>query len=185
MSMMKLAATLLASLLSIVSFAQAQTYSMLHTFTGGHDGSHSVSGLVIDHAGNLYGTTSAGGNTQGVCVNGGCGTVFRISPKNGAWIFTTLYAFQGGEDGAAPQAALTIGPDGALYGTTLYGGGLGCSSGYGCGTVFKVTPPPTFCGSALCGWKETVIFSFPEQGMNGISTPYGGVVFDPAGHPGL
>lgn len=183
MSKTKLATILFAFLFSIVNVARAQTYSLLHSFTGGHDGSHPLSGLVMDRAGNLYGTTSTGGSLQGVCGGiGGCGTVFRLSQKDGAWMFTTLYAFQGDYDGEGPQAALTIGPDGALYGTTLYGGADSCVLGYGCGTVFKVTPPPTFCGSAMCAWKETVIFRFPQGGIDGISTPYGGVVFDQAGN---
>jgi uncharacterized repeat protein (TIGR03803 family) len=178
----KLVAALITILLSIVRVVPAQTYSVLHSFTGEHDGSHPLSGLVMDRAGNLYGTTSTGGNMQGVCGEvGGCGTVFRLSLKNGGWIFTTLYAFQGDYDGQTPQAPLTIGPDGALYGTTVYGGADSCTIGYGCGTVFKVTPPASFCGTAICGWKETVLFRFPE-GIDGISTPYGGVVFDEAGN---
>jgi uncharacterized repeat protein (TIGR03803 family) len=163
--------------------ATAQTLTPLHSFHGGGDGANPVSGLTMDAAGNLYGTTSEGGYMGGSCWNvGGCGTVFRLSPRNGAWIFTTLYEFQGGEDGESPQAAVTIGPDGAIYGTTVYGGAFGCSLGYGCGIVFKLTPGASICHTSQCHWTETIIYDFAEEGPNGTSTPYGGVIFDDAGN---
>jgi hypothetical protein len=142
---------LLAFVFLLTAAAQGQIYADLHGFTGGRDGTHPLTGLTMDRAGNLYGTTSAGGYMGGVCGNvGGCGTVFRLSPRNGSWTFTPLYEFQGGQDGESPQAALTIGPDGAIYGTTLYGGASGCSVGYGCGIAFKLTPRTSFCYAARC-----------------------------------
>lgn len=173
----------LALFLLLTVAAQGQTYSLLHSFTNGADGSQPVTGLTMDQAGNLYGTTSTGGNMGEYCGGiGGCGTVFRLSKENGSWIFTTLYEFQGGTDGESPQAAVTIGPDGAIYGTTVYGGDFGCSVGYGCGIAFKLTPPASFCHSALCAWNETIIYDFAEEGPSGISTPYGGLIFDPSGN---
>jgi len=83
----------------------------------------------MDRGGNLYGTTSAGG--------AGCGTVFKLTHTGSAWVETTLYTFQGGMDGAMPQARVVFGPDGTLYGTTTYGGS-------GAGTVFNLRPPATF-----------------------------------------
>ena len=164
MSKTKLATILFAFLFSIVNVGPAQTYSLLHSFTGGHDGSHPLSGLVMDRAGNLYGTTSTGGSLQGVCGGiGGCGTVFRLSQKDGAWMFTTLYAFQGDYDGEGPQAALTIGPDGALYGTTLYGGADSCVLGYGCGTVFKSRPHQPFAVRQCAHGKRRSSSAFPRE----------------------
>ena len=102
--------------------AQAQTYSVLHNFTGGVDGRNPSAGLTMDAAGNLYGTT-CGAN----CIAGAsnAGTVFRLT-KNGP--FTPLYTFRGGNDGAGPAARVIIGPNGSLYGTTIYGGGSGCGT---------------------------------------------------------
>jgi len=83
--------------------ARAQTFSLLHSFTGARDGSHPMTGLVMDAAGNLYGTTLDGGNTGGACGSQGCGSVFRMTPKNGSWLFTPLYDFQGRDDGSSPR----------------------------------------------------------------------------------
>ncbi len=166
----------------ITHSARGQTYTELHNFTRGQDGSNPVTGFTMDQAGNLYGTTDAGGYTGGSCAGqGGCGGVFRMAQKNGAWVFTPLYDFQGAPDGSGPQAAVTIGPDGAIYGTTLYGGGNGCTLGAGCGTIFKLTPSASVCHAALCSWTETVIYNF-AQAPDGIGSPWGGVTFDAAGN---
>jgi hypothetical protein len=106
--------------------ASAQNYSVIHNFTGGAGGAVPLAGLVIDHTGNLYGTTFAGGN--GRCANDygpGCGMVFQLKSSNG--IFTTLFQFAGGSDAAGPAAPLLLGPNGALFGGTLAGGGGNCS----------------------------------------------------------
>jgi uncharacterized repeat protein (TIGR03803 family) len=170
-------------LLMIPTVVEAQTLSVLHSFRGAGDGGNPLTGLAMDRTGNLYGTTSTGGYMGGACSSvDGCGTVFRLSRRNGSWIFATLYEFQGGEDGESPQSAVTIGPDGAIYGTTLYGGAFGCSLGYGCGTVFKLTPGSSICHAAFCSWTETIIYDFAEGAPNGISSPYGGVIFDNAGN---
>jgi len=158
--------------------AQAQTYTVLHNFSGGSDGGRPYTGLTMDRAGNLYGTAAEGGLTDG-CGGVGCGTVFRMTQKNGAWVFAPLYEFQGGNDGSQPTTAVTIGPDGAVYGTTPTGGGNGCAGG--CGTIFKLTPSATVCHAALCGWNETVLYRFSPP-PNGVSYPYGGVTFDAAGN---
>jgi len=162
-------ALLCAFIVIAIQPAQAQTLNVLHSFTGGLGGSNPMAGLTMDRGGNLYGTTA-----------GGSGTVFRVSPKNGAWISTVLYQFHGGQDGFQPTAAVTIGPDGALYGTTLFGGGHGCG-GMGCGAVFRLTPSAMICHFALCPWNETVIFRFAD-GPNGVASPWGGVAFDASGN---
>lgn len=129
---------------------QAQTFQVIHTFTGGSDGADPTVGLTLDRAGNLYGTANLGGN-------GGNGTVFKLKNTSTGWIFQRLYAFSG-PDGANPAARVVFGPDGALYGSTEYGGNS-CSS-RGCGIVFKLTPPATFCASVSCPWRETVLYAF-------------------------
>ncbi len=144
---------------------QAQTFTVQHTFTGQGDGGEPVSGLTFDRAGNLYGTTSYGG--------AGYGTVFKLSRSGSGWILTTLYAFRGGSDGATPQARVVFGPDGALYGTTTYGGAGG-------GTVFRLRLPATVCRSVQCPWNETVLYRF-AGGSDGAGPMYGDLVFDSAG----
>lgn len=79
----------------------------------------------------------------------------------------------------AAVRGVTIGPDGNLYGTTLFGGN-GCQP-YGCGTVFKLSPPARPCHSILCPWAETVLYRFSDSSA-GLSSAFGGVVFDGAGN---
>ena len=158
----------------------AQTFSVVHSFTGGADGRIPAAGLTMDRAGNLYGTASAGGTQY--CSGNGCGVVFKLSSIGGNWIFTTLYNFQQGSDGANPTARVIFGPNGNLYGTTSQGGGVGdaCNALLGgCGTVFKLSPPASACKSALCPWRETVLYRF--NGDDGAS-PGGEVVFDQSGN---
>jgi uncharacterized repeat protein (TIGR03803 family) len=111
--------------------------SVLHAFRGGSDGSV-PSALVVGGDGALYGTSNAGGNA--LCAtpfSTGCGTVFDIRRAGGAYAESVLYRFEGGKDGANPLASLLVGMDGALFGTTVSGGGAGCG-GAGCGTVFEI-----------------------------------------------
>ncbi|MGO9561316.1 MAG: hypothetical protein ACLPPV_01590, partial [Candidatus Korobacteraceae bacterium] len=58
----------LVILLGLSVVAQAQTYTVLHEFTGGQDGAAPRAGVTLDQGGNLYGTTSAGGYTGGRCT---------------------------------------------------------------------------------------------------------------------
>jgi len=158
--------------------AMAQTYQAIHNFAGGSDGAYPWAGLTADQAGNLYGTTFAGGG--GPCVNdygqSGCGTVFRLTKGASGWVLNVLYAFQGGNDGALPQGgSLTVAADGHVYGTTGVGGGGPCSS-YGvngCGTVFSLTPASGY------PWTETVLYRF-TGGEDAF--PTGGLIFDQAGN---
>ncbi len=101
---------------------------VLHTFAGGSDGAYPTAGLIFDAAGNLYGTTSQGGNT-GCSKGAGCGTVFKLAPDGTE---TMLHVFSGGSDGANPVAGLIADKKGTLFGTAAYGG----ASGYG--DVFEV-----------------------------------------------
>ena len=104
---------------------------ILYRFTGGLDGSRPSSGVIVDRAGNLYGTTVYGGPY-------GFGTVYELSPSDTGWVEKVLYNFTNGNDGAEPGGGLIFDASGNLYGTTFYGG-----SGGG-GTVFKLAPDGTF-----------------------------------------
>jgi len=153
---------------------QAQTFSVLHNFTGGADGRSPLVGLTIDAAGNLYGTASEGGyGRENVCYPVGCGTVFKLRHTNSGWLFTPIYHFQGHSDGAYPYGGVTISRDGSLYGTTDIGGTSLC------GTVFNLKPPPAACTAALCQWTKTTIYSF--QGDDGCD-PSGPLTLDQAGN---
>ncbi len=147
--------------------AQAQTYKVLYNFTGKADGATPYAGLTMDAAGNLYGTAYAGGR-------GGAGTVFRLAPQGSGWIFTPLYAFSGGADGAAPAASLVFGPDGSLYGTTNAGGN-------GNGTVFNLKPPARVSANFLAGWTETVLYQF-QGSPDGSQPAFSPVTFDAEGN---
>lgn len=188
-----LAAAALATLLLVVATQmQAQTYTVIHDFTGGADGAYPYAGLSIDRAGNLYGTASHGGFQGNDCGSiggsvGGCGTIFKLSRAGSSWVFAPLYQFKGSfpnGDGAWPYSRVIFGPDGALYGTTIDGGVGGQNCGAfgpgGCGTVFKLTPAPTFCRTVLCPWQETRLYAFTDtpDGMG----PEGEIAFDGAGN---
>lgn len=159
--------------------AQAQTFTVLHSFTGGNDGAYPYAGITLDAAGNVYGTASAGGYTGGNCgASQGCGTVFRLKKTGSAWVLDPLYAFTGGSDGSDPVARAIFGPDGSLYGTADMGGYEGD------GTVFNLRPQSTACKSALCPWTETTLWEFmgTPEGGDGCLPGLGDLVFDTAGH---
>jgi uncharacterized repeat protein (TIGR03803 family) len=160
--------------------ACAQTYTVLHNFSGGSGGEYSSSSITLDAGGNLYGTTAAGGT--GSCSNQaeqGCGTVFKLKHAGSGWILNTLYSFLGNGDGAYPNDGVFFGTDGALYGSTTVGGLPGCS-GPGCGTVYRLTPPATFCPTVNCSWVKTMLYQF--TGGNDGTDPTGQLVFDHSGN---
>ena len=166
----------------------AQTFTVIHNFTGGLDGGVPQTGLTIDSAGNLYGTTVGGGNIQSdSCYAVGCGVVFKLAHHSSGWLLTPIYTFQGNPDGAAPCSRITIASNGTLYGTTNEGGGTQCSQGgsclanlHGCGTIFNLAPPSHGSGGALAPWTETVLYRF-TGGSDG-SYPAGDLAFDSAGN---
>ncbi len=147
---------------------QAQTFAVLHTFTGGNDGGNPIAGVTVGGAGTLYGTASQGGiNNNGI--------VFTMSHESSGWVLKPIHEFAGFDDGSMPLASVVFGPDGALYGTTDDGG-----SGGG-GTIFRLTPPQTVCKSVLCPWDETVLYAF-MPGPGGTCPWYGNLIFDRAGN---
>ncbi len=153
-------------ILLMTSAARAQTLQVLHTFTGGGDGARPGTNLVMDRAGNLYGTTYTVGNDS-------FGGVFKLVHGRTGWILYPLYAFTGTE-GISPSS-LIMGPDGNLYGTNSGGGGGGACNGSGCGTVFKLTPPATVCKSVDCPWTATILHHFTGQADGGV--PLGVLVY--------
>jgi uncharacterized repeat protein (TIGR03803 family) len=136
---------------------------ILYTFTGAADGANPQAGVVRDSAGNLYGTTSAGGANHN-------GTVFElIRPKKlgQPWTEQVLYSFGAAPDGATPVAGVTFDHTGNLYGTTSAGGT------YGVGTIFQLVPQ----GSS---WTENILHQF--QNADDGAVPYAGLVLDKAGN---
>lgn len=96
------------------------TFQLLHSF--GTDGP-TLGGLIIDAAGNLYGTTYEPGS------------VFRLTPSGGGWTYSSLHHFTGGRDGAEPLGNLLLDSHGNLFGTTWAGGGAGSY-----GVVYEIMP---------------------------------------------
>jgi uncharacterized repeat protein (TIGR03803 family) len=144
--------------------------------------------VTIASGGILFGTTWLGGSGTVCTITNvpGCGTVFQLTPPSepgGIWAESLLYSFTGVDgDGAYPVSAVTVGPDGTIYGTTQYGGsanaGSPCSS-YGvtgCGTVFELVPPAAPGGA----WTENILHSFTGLDGDG-SQPMAGLLISPSG----
>lgn len=120
---------------TVFKLAPDGTETVFYSFCGSCSGGHSpYAGLLMDRAGNLYGTTAYGGLAN--CVNGfGCGTVFKLAPDGTEKV---LHAFTGGSDGGGPHGDLITDGAGHLYGTSGYGGKVNANCYYGCGTVFRI-----------------------------------------------
>jgi uncharacterized repeat protein (TIGR03803 family) len=146
------------------------TETLLYIFTGENgDGLNPMAGVIIGSgtAGRpvLYGTTAEGGSSGG-------GTVFQLAPSGGVWKETVLYSFTGvNGDGARPEGPLTLGADGAIYGTTYAGGPANM------GTVFRLTPPRKAGGA----WRETVLYAFQGMTANDGANPMTGLLIGPGG----
>jgi uncharacterized repeat protein (TIGR03803 family) len=145
--------------------------SVLYSFSGGEDGGTPLAGLTIDHAGRLYGTTNVGGYFSYYC-QGGCGTVFAVSPPSSPsnpWNYAVIHEFVGG-DGALPQDPLLFDGAGNMYGTTFV------SQTGGGGTAFELTPGPR-----QRSWTETVLYRFPAYRGDAIASS-AGFISDNAGN---
>jgi uncharacterized repeat protein (TIGR03803 family) len=141
------------------------TETVLYSFGAyAADGIGSGGAVVTDAAGNLYGTTIAGGAYSE-------GTVWELSPPTASgepWTETILHNFAGDPDGAVAYTGLVFDKSGNLYGVTYGGGTEPCS----CGTVFELSP----LGGGV--WSETVLHAF--EGSDG-RLPFGGLLINSYG----
>ena len=133
-------------------------FTVLYAFTGGADGSLPNGGLILDSAGNLYGTTNEGGL--------GAGVVYKLDPSGQE---TVLHSFTGGADGGSPLAGVIRDAAGNLYGTTAGYGQL-ANGNQGSGVVFELDAAGTY----------TVLYTFTDGADGGA--PEGAVVRDQAGN---
>jgi uncharacterized repeat protein (TIGR03803 family) len=171
--------------------------TVLYSFTGGADGGGPVSGLIMDKAGNLYGTLSQVGGVFELSPSGGdwteqliyaadtsgglvmdaagnifgitSSTVFELSPNgNGGWNSSVVHTFAGGpKDGSGPQGTLVV-AYGDIYGTTYAGGARNF------GTVYKLSPGK---GKSKGTWTERILHSFQGYPNDG-SGPGAGIAFN-------
>jgi uncharacterized repeat protein (TIGR03803 family) len=138
------------------------TAHIIHSFSGyPRDGAYPEAGVIRDNHGTLYGTTSEGGIAN-------YGVVFSISVGNHDVKTSILYSFEGGTDGANPEAELSMDGGGNLYGLTAHGGGGGCN--YGCGTLYKIN----------AARSETILHAFAGPSNDG-SYPFARVLLDGRG----
>ena len=151
------------AILATVAWA-AGAPQVIYSFAGDNDGEYTDTDLVIDSAGNLYGTSVQGGDFGG-------GTVFQLSPSGSGWTHTVLYSFTGGADGGEPYKGVTLDSEGNLYGTAVTGGGGFCEGG--CGVAYKLT----HVGGT---WTQSVIHTF--TGGNDGSGPGAGLTLDKHGN---
>ena len=157
--------TLIAVLTSITPSA-AQTFSVLHAFTGTGDGTNPTAGVTL-RGGALFGTTYS------TTIRAGNGSVVGMQSVGDTWKLTPIYKFNG-TDGRNPDARVVFGPDSHLYGTTQYGDASP-------GTVFQLTPPLNICKTAFCPWSRKLVTDFPFQGLIGIPSS-GDLVWDQQGN---
>jgi uncharacterized repeat protein (TIGR03803 family) len=137
--------------------------TIAYSFDGSTGGAYAYSGVILDSAKNIYGTTAFGGANN-------AGEVYELSPLGGGkWMPKTLWSFSSTGDGFNPMSCLVFDVAGNLYGTTFEGGA------FNLGTVYKLSPN----GSG--GWTETVIYSFGTNANDG-SNPLAAVTFDSSGN---
>ena len=148
----------LGAVYELTHSASGWTETILHDFQGESDGANPVGGVVIDKAGNIFGTTFDGG------INGG-GTIYQLSPSSSGWTFTTIYSLIGGYSG--PYNKLTLDGKGNIYGFTNSAGLNGL------GSIFKLTPGTN-------GWDFTDLYDFVGSEEGGL--PYGSVAVDAQGN---
>lgn len=114
----------------LTSGQDSWAFNLAYSFSGQQNFGPRAS-LTMDAAGNLYGTTVAGGAY-------GYGSAFKLTPSNGGWTYTSLHDFTGGADGSYIESNLIMDAYGNLYGVASNSGGGTCFRG--CGTVFEITP---------------------------------------------
>ncbi len=163
----RLCTMLFLCVIAVSPALNAQTYTVLHRFSGtAGDGDGPLGDLITDGHGNYFGVTYQGGNYNQTCS---CGVVYELSPvSGGGWSVTDIYKFNGEPDGSAPQAGLAIDGNGNLYGTTTSGGQ------YDGGTVFELTQ------TSPGAWHETILYSFGDGADGG--SPGGSLAIDANGN---
>jgi uncharacterized repeat protein (TIGR03803 family) len=156
----------LAAAVLAAQVAPAQTFTVLHDFTGGSDG-YGPGDLTLVGTSNLF---------------GGAGTtaVFRLRKTGSSWLFNPIFEFNG-TDGLG-LAGLTAGPGGALYGAAGSGGLPECFDGSGCGLIFSMRPPSSICNAFSCPWTESVLYQFDPYGHPDDGYGPGRVTFDGSGN---
>jgi uncharacterized repeat protein (TIGR03803 family) len=147
------------------------TETLLLDFNG-DDGAAPNAGLVINKAGNLYGTAPGGGIDRG-------GVAFELTPGSSGWSESELHGFHysyyghPAPGGSNPYGGVILDASGNLYGTT-YDGGADCGSS-SCGTVYELTP------AAGSGWREIVLHRFHNNGKDGFNPGNGALIMDSSG----
>lgn len=136
---------------------QNWTETVIYNFAGTSDGVNPAGALTMDSAGNLYGTTYAGGQN-------GWGTVFKLTHSGSGWTETSLYNFQNGNDGRAPVGGVIFDGAGNLYGAASLGGVNGG------GTVYQLA----FSNG---NWTANTLYSF-----SGVAGPYNNLAIDGSGN---
>jgi len=143
--------------------------SLIHTFHGA-DGANVNGSLILDSAGNIFGTTQWGGKP---CASPGCGVVFELASAKGTWKEAVLYSFANGTDGEYPSDGLAFDAEGNLYGGTSYGGSIENCNPFldgACGQVFEL--------SSVSGrWRINKEYATPN-----FYTPVGNLLFDSSGN---
>jgi uncharacterized repeat protein (TIGR03803 family) len=153
--------SLLGLLVIATQPAQAQTETVLHSFSANQDGCLPWAGPTIDAKGYLYGTT------QGCGPSGGAGAIYRMTRGSGKE--KILFGFGGGPGGATLEGGVVFDSAGNMYGTTC------CGGAYNFGTVFKLSPLPK--GK----WQETVLYAF-QGGADGYGPGTGKLAIDGQGN---
>jgi len=140
--------------------AHAQTFRVIHYFTGAGDGAYPSFPISINQYGALFGTTSDGGIRN--CDGGGCGVVFKVAFRSSGWIFDTLYEFSNGSDGSLPNGPVAFDRSGAVYG-----------AGWGNFEIYELRPSPNRSASVIAPWNINVLYGLGEA-------PNGDLVVDTA-----
>jgi hypothetical protein len=161
----KIRRALIGAMLALAATpAAAASLNILFRFTGGLDGGYPNGPLVRDAEGNLFGTTSAGGEATGY----GYGVAYRLSPTpSGPWQETVLHRFGMAPSNSSPFRGLTLNSRGALYGSA-YAGGAG-------GYVFRLAP------GLNGGYRLTTLFSFSGASSQDGRGPLGPLMLDASG----
>jgi uncharacterized repeat protein (TIGR03803 family) len=156
----------------------AWTETVLNAFSSDADSAGvPFGGVAVDAQGNVFGTTTGGGNGNCNRYIPGCGSLYELTPGTSGWSIRFLHYFHAFElrpDGGAPMGALLSGPDRSLFGTTTIGGISGANGVMG-GTVFEISP------SSKGGWNETPLYTFGAYSGDGLA-PAGGLIRDAQGN---